>query len=111
MLARRLRIVPDSALASLLSSTAANTILSPSRLMETRGSTACFNVPSGPFTVISDAERFTSTLSGTLTGYFAIRDMPIPLHHDAQNFAAHARLAGTAVGHDAARGRNDRHAQ
>ncbi len=75
MLATRLRIVPDMALACLLSSLAAKVTLSPSRFTTTLEEIDCFSVPSGPFTVSSAVPTVTSTLSGITTGYLAIRDM------------------------------------
>src|SRR5437762_8373269 len=55
---------------------------------------------------------FTSTPFGTAIGYLAMRDMSIPpLRHDAKDFAADAVGAGLAVGHHAARGRQDGDAQ
>src|SRR6185369_6039548 len=60
---------------------------------------------------ISEAVRLTSTLSGTATGYLAIRDMVSSSDHDAEDFAAHARLAGAPVGHHAARRGDDRDSQ
>src|SRR6478735_5820962 len=62
---------------------------------------------------------FTSTSLGSGTGYFAIRDMAVSIRcgcaassgDDAEDFAAHAVGAGLAVGHHAARGRQDRDAE
>src|SRR3954469_23176566 len=61
----------------------------------------------------------TSTPFGTGTGYFAIRDMAVSigcgckasLGNDAKDFAADAIRARLAVGHDAARSRQDGYAQ
>src|SRR5215212_1221907 len=112
MLATMLRIVPESALADLLSSAAANVTLSPSFLTITCGLSACFIVPSGPFTVTSVAPTVTSIFSGITTGYFAIRDIvAFPLDDDAEHFAADAGLARAPVGHHAAGRGDDRHAE
>src|ERR1700674_2517439 len=110
MLATSLRIVPDIALACLVSA-AAKVTLSPSRFTTTWEAIDCFRVPSGPFTVSSAWPTVTSTFSGITTGYLAIRDMALPLDHDAEHFAAHTGLARPAVGHHAPRGRDDRHAE
>jgi len=64
-------------------------------------------VPNMPETLISAAASVTSTPFGNSTGYFAIRDIALSLRHDAQHFATNIRGAGTAVGHDAFRRRND----
>src|SRR5262249_16859327 len=72
----------------------------------------CLSVPSGPFTVTSAAPTVTSTFSGRTTGFLAMRDIvSFLLHHDAEHFAADARVAGLAVGHHSARGGHDGHAQ
>ena len=68
-------------------------------------------VPSGPFTEICTGVMFTSTPLGTGMGFFAMRDMAVSSGDDAEDFAADAGGARLAVGHHAARGRNDRHAQ
>src|SRR6185369_5257327 len=108
MFATFARRVPESALASLLSLAATNDTLSPSTLTVTCGVRACLSVPSGPFTVTASLSTVTWTLSGTTTGYFAIRDIcRRSLDHDAEDFAADTRLARAAVGHHAPRGRHD----
>src|SRR5689334_17614098 len=103
------RMVPDMALAWFELPSALNTSCSPSFFTSTFGSAARAMVPSGPFTEIWPPARFTSTPFGSDTGYFAIRDIAAS-GHDAENFAAHAIGARLAVGHHAARGRQDRHA-
>src|SRR4051812_38324089 len=67
-------------------------------------------VPSGPFTEIWPPASVRSTPLGRGTGYFAIRDMAAS-GNDAEHFAADAVGAGLAIGHHAARGRQDRHAE
>src|SRR5690349_156056 len=112
MLATVARRVPGIALEALLSSAAANVTFAPSILTTTWRSIGCLSVPSGPFTVSSPLSRVTCTLSGTATGYLAIRDMfSSSLHHDAEDFAAHAGFARATVGHHAPGGGDDRHAQ
>src|SRR6185436_3585537 len=104
------RIVPDIALAWFELPSALKVMLSPSFCTPTLGSAARAMVPSGPFTEMLPPARFTSTPLGTGTGYLAILDMG-NLRHDAENFAADAVGARLAVGHHAARGRQDRHAE
>src|SRR3982751_2728967 len=112
MLATVARSVPDIALEDLVSSAAANGTFAPSIFTTTWRSIDCLSVPSGPFTVSSPLSRVTCTLSGTATGYLAIRDMfSASLHHDAEDFAAHAGLARATVGHHAPGGGNDRDSQ
>src|SRR5262245_64029220 len=67
-------------------------------------------LPSGPFTEMLPLAKFTSTPLGSGTGYFAMRDMAAS-GDDAEDFAADAVGARLAVGHHAARGGQDRHAQ
>src|SRR5882672_4148740 len=110
MLATNARTVPDMALAWLELPSALKTMLSPSFFTSTFGSVARATVPSGPFTEIWPPARFTSTPFGSGTGYLAIRDMAAS-GNDAEDFAADAVGARLAIGHDAARGRQDRHAQ
>src|SRR5882762_4193382 len=68
-------------------------------------------VPSGPFTEMLPPARVSSTPFGRGIGYFAMRDMAGPLGDDAEHFAAETVGAGLAIGHHAARGREDRHTQ
>src|SRR5262245_8346092 len=110
MLATSARIVPDMALAWFELPSALKTMLSPSFFTSTFGSAARAMVPSGPLMAIWPPTRFTSTPLGSGTGYFAIRDMATS-GDDAQHFAADAVGTGLAIGHDAARSREDRHAQ
>src|SRR5437763_1198000 len=110
MLATSARMVPDMALAWFELPRALNTICSPSFFTSTLGSAARAMVPSGPFTEIWLEAIVNSTPLGTGTGYLAILDMFIS-GNDAQHFAADAVGARLAVGHHAARGRQDRHAQ
>src|SRR5256885_5611731 len=111
MLASSARMVPDIASAWFELPSALQTSSSPFFSMPTLGSAARAMVPSGPFTEIWPAAMLTSTPFGTGTGYLAMRDMGSPLRDDAEHFAADAVGARLAVGHHAARGRQDRHAQ
>src|SRR6185295_3304078 len=111
MLATSARIVPDIALAWFELPSALHLSISPSFSTPTFGSIGRATVPSGPFTEISTGEIFTSTPLGTAMGFFAMRDMAVSSGDDADDFAADAGRARLAVGHDAARGRDDRHAQ
>src|SRR3954467_1700196 len=110
MLASSARMVPDMALAWFELPSALKTICSPSFFTSTFGSAARAMVPSGPFTEICPAAMVRSTPFGMGTGYFAIRDRAAS-GNDAEHFAADAVGAGLAIGHHAARGRQDRHAQ
>src|SRR5438067_4772586 len=110
MLATSARMVPDMALAWFELPSALKTICSPSFFTSTFGSAARAMVPSGPFTEIWPDARLNSTPFGTGTGYLAILDMAIS-GNDAKHFTAHAVGARLAIGHHAARGRQDRHAQ
>src|SRR5687767_6492501 len=112
MFATLARMVPDMALAALDSSAATKEILPSSSLTVTSRGVGCSSVPSGPFTTIFEASTVTWTLSGTTTGYFAMRDISFgSLHHDREHFAAHARFARATVRHHATGGGDDRHAK
>src|SRR5690606_998426 len=112
MLATSARMVPDMALAWLEFPSGLHRSSSPSRSTATFGSAARAIAPSGPFTEIWPAATDTSTPFGTGIGYFAMRDMVLASSgHDAEHFAADAVGARLAIGHHAARGRQDRHAQ
>src|SRR6476646_4034408 len=119
MLATSARMVPDMASAWFELPSALNSSCSPSFFTSTFGSELRAIVPSGPFTEMFPPATFTSTPLGSGTGYFAIRDMAVSIRcgcaassgDDAEDFAAHAVGAGLAVGHHAARGRQDRDAE
>src|SRR5688572_12047413 len=112
MLATSARSVPDIALAWRELPAALNCRRFSTFSTVTSGVSRWDSVPSGPFTEISPAVMATSTLSGSVMGKFPILDMArVPLCHEAQYFAADAQPARLAVGHYAARGRDDRHAQ
>src|SRR5688572_6339682 len=107
MFATLARIVPESALAAWLSSAAAKVTWLFSSFTTTSRVIGCVSVPSGPFTVTADSSTVICTLSGTATGYFAIRDMVGgSLDHHAEHFAADAGLARAPIGHHAL-GRGD----
>src|SRR5687768_15392062 len=110
MLKTSARMVPDMASAWFELPSALITICSPSFFTSTFGSAARAMVPSGPFTEMLPPARFTSTPLGSGIGYLAMRDMAAS-GDDAEDFAADAVGAGLAVGHHAARGRQDRHAE
>src|SRR3954469_10022937 len=116
MLATSARMVPDIALAWFELPSALNRICSPSFFTSTLGSAERASVPSGPLMEIWPEAMFSSTPFGSGTGYFAILDMAISIgcgcwassSNDAEHFAADAVGARLAVGHDAARGGQDR---
>src|SRR6185436_2895947 len=111
MLATSARMVPDIALAWFELPSALHFRVSPSFSTPTFGSIGRTTVPSGPFTEISAGEIFTSTPLGSGIGFLAMRDMAVSSGDDADDFAADAGGARLAIGHHAARGRNDRHAE
>src|SRR5882724_1111329 len=112
MLATSARMVPDMASAWLELPSALHTSCSPSFSTATLGSAARAMVPSGPLIEIWPAATLTSTPLGSAIGYLAMRDMGVRSSgHDAEDFAADAVGARLAVGHHAARGRQDRHAE
>src|SRR5260221_464563 len=111
MLATSARMVPDIALAWFELPSALNTTCSPSCFTSTFGSVGRAMVPSGPFTEMLPLARVRSTPFGSGIGYLAMRDMALSLSDDAEHFAADTVSAGLAIGHHAARGREDRHAQ
>src|SRR5690349_11544197 len=108
MLATRARMVPDMASAWFELPSALHTSASPLFSTATLGSAGRAMLPSGPFTEICPAAMLTSTPLGRAIGYLAMRDMAgSPSGHEAEHFAADAVGAGLAVGHHAARGRQD----
>src|SRR5690242_19254624 len=110
MFATCARSVPCSGLASSLG--ALNTSSSPFFSTLTSGPKRRVSVPSGPFTEISPAPSVTSTLGGTFTGLLPMRDIgSLSSGDDAEHFAADARRARLAIGHDALRCRYDRDAE
>src|ERR1043166_397844 len=101
------RTVPCMALASAFA--ALKVSVSPFCSIETSSPKRLLREPSGPFTEISPPASVTSTLGGSLTGLFPMRDMiSSPSGDDADDFAAHAGRARLAIGHHAARSRDDR---
>src|SRR5438105_6722383 len=111
MLATSARIVPDIALAWFELPSALKRTWSPSFFTSTLGSAARAMLPRGPLLAICPPATFTSTPFGRGTGYFAILDIALSSGDDAEHFAAKAVGARLAIGHDAARGRDDRDAQ
>src|SRR6266446_6622272 len=110
MLATSARTVPCIALASGLA--ALNVNVSPFLSIAMLSLNRCDSEPSGPLTEISPPARVTSTLGGSLMGLFPMRDMASsPLGDDADHFAADAGGARLAIGHHAARSRDDCDAQ
>src|SRR5205823_8882209 len=110
MLATSARTVPCIALASGLA--ALNVSVSPFFSIAMLSLNRCDSEPSGPLTEISPAVSVTSTLGGNLIGLFPMRDMASSFSgDDADHFAADAARARLAVGHEAARGRDDGDAQ
>src|SRR5688572_31374655 len=67
--------------------------------------------PFGPFTVILCPSICALTPLGSGTGFLPIRDIVRPLPDHREDFTAHAGGAGFAVGHEALRRAEDRHAE
>src|SRR5439155_17308997 len=67
--------------------------------------------PFGPFTVILCPSSCAVTPLGNATGFLPIRDIARLLPHYREHFAAHPGGARFAVGHEALRRAEDRHAQ
>src|SRR6478672_558487 len=111
MLLTRARRVPDIAFDSRESSTTSK--VSEPLLFSTltRPFSGWIRVPSGPLTVIAEAEIWTSVPAGTAIGILATRDIVYSLSHVAQHFATDTGCACFAVGHHTLRGRDDCHAQ
>src|SRR5213594_2541842 len=70
--------------------------------------TACISLPFGPSARTVAPSTSTFTPCGMLTGWRPIRDMA-PLPHVGEDFPADLLLARVPVGHDAPRGRDQRH--
>src|SRR5262245_7161104 len=112
MLATSARSVPDIALACRELPAALNWMRFSTFSTVTSPDSFCDRLPSGPFTWISAGVIITSTFSGRTTGALPILDMARSRSgHDAQHFAADTQAARLAVGHHAARGGDDRHAE
>src|SRR3970040_2692095 len=112
MLATSARSVPDMALAGRELPAAVNGTRFSTFSTSTSGAILCVRLPSGPFPEISPGVMVTSTFWGSTTGAFPILDMArSPLRGDAHHFAADAHATRLAVGHHAAGGRDDRHAE
>src|SRR3978361_1029213 len=112
MLLTRARIVPLMALASMLSLAGANDNTAPSLRTSTRALARRTRVPPVPLTVICSFVTDTSTPCGTVIGIFPTRDIArISLRDVAKDFATDTGSASLAIGHDALRSRDDRHAQ
>src|SRR5580658_9403496 len=89
------------------------TLMTPSSRTTSMGSaTVCFSVPFGPCTVTARPSTVTCTPPGMSTGSRPILDIAAPPLPDVgEDFPAHAALLGLLVGHQPARGRDDRHAE
>src|SRR5262245_61809622 len=107
------RMVPLMALASRDSLAGSNESLPSLLVTLTSAFWASDSVPPAPLTLIWSSLICTSTPCGTATGIFPTRDIStfLPLGDVAEDFAAHAISARLAVGHHAAGGGHDRHAQ
>src|SRR5688572_12056363 len=111
MLATVARRVPDMAFAALLSSAAAKVTWLFSTFTTTWRSIGCESVPSGPLTVRLPLSKVTWTLSGTATGYLAMRDMCSAPYTTTQSTSPPTPVSRATVGHHAPGGGDDRNAQ
>src|SRR5215831_3463449 len=114
MFAVSARSVPDMAFASSDSPTASNVRLSPSFAIFTSPRRRCDSVPRGPLMESASAASVASTPLGSVTGYFAMRDMAgrsSVSGDNAQHFATDPGGARLAVGHHALGGGDDGDAQ
>src|SRR6185369_5185799 len=98
MLARIARTVPAIFMSSAL---AAPSWTMPFSLLKlTPAGLASVKLPLGPLTDSTPSTFLTSTPLGIWMGFLATRDMVSPpLGHEADDFAAHARCTGLAIGH------------
>src|SRR4051812_384699 len=111
MLATSARMVPDMALACRELPSALHCSSSPAFSTATFGSAGRAMGPSGAFSEMLPPAMLISTPLGNGIGYLAMRDMVCFLGDYAEHFAADAVGARLAIGHHAARGREDRHAK
>src|SRR5512139_3792090 len=105
MLFTRVRERPHIACARGLSSRLASTMVCPSWDGMISSARVQASWPLGPFTVTVCPAIVTWTPAGIATGFLPIRDI---LVDPADDFAAHVRLTGGRVGHDALGRRQDR---
>src|SRR5688572_26616743 len=109
MLARMARVVPAIFMSSGL---AAPSWTWPFSLLTlTPAGLAMVRVPFGPLTDSTPSVSLSSTPLGSGRIFLATRDMSDSLGHEAEDFAAHARGAGLAIGHQTLRGGDDGHAE
>src|ERR1700689_5811419 len=87
-------------------------VIGPSAWAPSMGSpTVRLKAPRGPFTVTWRPSMVTSTPAGMTTGVRPIRDIAVSLPDVGEDFPPHALLVCLLVGHQAARGRDDRDAE
>src|SRR5690242_16235877 len=97
-----------------LDSSRGSTLTAPfSMATEISSGTVKRSSPFGPLALTVWPSRLAVTPCGTATGFLPIRDILLSSgsEHRADHFAAHIGLAGVVVGHDAAGGGDDRHAE
>src|ERR1700735_2619753 len=89
------------------------TLMTPSSRTTSMGSaTVCCRAPFGPCPVTCCPSMVTCTPLGMLTGSRPILDIAAPPFPDVgEDFPAHARSLGLLIGHQPARGGDDRHTQ
>src|SRR5215831_20527162 len=86
-----------------------STLIAPSSIFTTMssGTTNC-RAPLGPFIFTVWPSTLAVTPDGIGTAFLPMRDMPVPLEHRTEDFAAHIGLAGSMVRHHARGSRDDR---
>src|ERR1700683_4263656 len=89
------------------------TLITPSSRTTSMGTAMVWcSSPFGPCTVTSCPSTVTCTPLGMVTGSRPILDIAAPPLPDVgEDFPAHAALIGLFIGHQAAGGRDDRHAE
>src|SRR5688572_4743658 len=111
MFATSVRERPCSALSPGRSDGRETMTLAPSIFTDICECSVRLSSPFGPFTCTVLPSILTVTPAGTATGSFPIRDMVGSLPDEGEEFAAGALRARLAVGHQALRRAEDRHAE
>ena len=108
MLLTNARAVPDIALACLLSFFAAKVNLPSFSSIATSECKGKDNSPFLPLITNASVPNFTSTPAGTVTGFFATRDIYFsPLGYDAQQLTTDTLRTGFAISHYTFRSTNN----
>src|SRR6266540_1003642 len=112
MLAKRVRVSPCSERCRRSSEGRSTRTVPFSMTIRMSAWKVCSRVPLGPFTDTRDPSTPTSTPEGMVMGCLPIRDISLPRLPDVrENFPAHAKLLGLAVGQHSSRSGQDSDAQ